>query len=87
MSLPENFIQQETANLREILEILSEKKLFVKLLPHAQEEKAEIYTAYRAWKCRPMMQSPYDEVYIMHEADIVYVGSIRNVETFAREWK
>lgn len=34
-----------------------------------------------------MMPSPYDECYIMHGGDVVYVGCIANVESFAFTWR
>ena len=80
-------IEQASAELRGTLELLTKKQLFVKMLPASTGERLEIYTAYRAWKCRPMMPAPWDEVYVMHEADVVFVGCIRNVAVFAREWK
>lgn len=70
-----------------ILADLSRKSLHVKVLPEDPAERAEIMNAYRKWKCQPRLSVlPYDEVYIMHDADVVYVGTARNVGAFAQGW-
>jgi len=69
-----------------LLAELSKKALHVKELPEDWDEQGTIYEAWRKWKCRPMMRSPHDEVYLMHESDVVFVGCRKNVESFVRSW-
>ena len=68
--------------------LLKEKNLIPKSIGwNSREDLAKIYEAYRAWKCMPMIPSPFDEVYLMHGGDVVFIGSMRRAEQFAREWR